>query len=88
MLLQAADVTRQRFSGCGKVPALVLEPRFCPQGKNGEGCESAPLRRLKRLLRRLEQLRLFAQRSPFFPGGHRGYGKTSVPITDFRKASP
>lgn len=61
-MLQAADVTRQRFSGRGKAPTLVLEPRFCPQGKNGEGCESAPLRRLKRLSRRLEQLRHFCSK--------------------------
>ena len=87
-LLQAADVTRQRFSGRGKVPTFVLEPRFCPQGKHGAGCESAPLRRLKRLLRRIEQLRQFCSQESLLSWRASRLWKNIIPITDFCKASP
>ena len=55
-LVAAAGVISKRFCGCGKIPVAVLEPRFSPQGLFGAGCENVALRRLKRLLRRLEQL--------------------------------
>jgi hypothetical protein len=58
-LLSASGMQSQKITGRGKAPTLVHEPRFCPQSKDGLCCEGAPLRRLKRLLRRLEHLRHF-----------------------------
>ena len=44
-------------------PHVVKEPRFSPQGPAGAGCENVALRRLKRLLRRLEQLQHYFNNS-------------------------
>ena len=49
-------MNHKKHSGRGSTPKLKLEQRFCPQGKNGVGCESTFLRKAKRILRRLEQL--------------------------------
>lgn len=60
-LIQASRVSHQKFAGRGLLPKLVKEPRFCPQGKAGIGCESVFLRKSKRLLRRLVHLQYFLQ---------------------------
>ena len=55
-LISAAGLSSKRYIGCGRIPKLVFEHRFSPQGPKGSGCENVALRRLKRLLRRLEHL--------------------------------
>eukprot|EP00435_Cladocopium_sp_Y103_P066693 s395_g29.t1 len=55
----ASGFTACKYSGRGTVPKLVRELRCCPQAPQGQGCESVPVRRAKRLLRRCEQLQYY-----------------------------
>jgi exonuclease III len=62
-LIEASGLHSKRYVGRGRVPHVVKEPRFSPQGPAGAGCENVALRRLKRLLRRLEQLQHYFNNS-------------------------
>lgn len=55
----ASGFTTGKYLGRGQVPKLVKEQRFCPQAPQGRGCESVPVRRAKRILRRCEQLQYY-----------------------------
>jgi len=62
-LIEASGLHSKRYVGRGRVPHVVKEPRFSLQGPAGAGCENVALRRLKRLLRRLEQLQHYFNNS-------------------------